>query len=67
MIISDVICEEEELEMSYCNARMMVDTCNYNQSVWLNCNNDTGDLLPRIGYKSFQLMSLYLARDSVMF
>ena len=41
--LSDVSCKENETGISNCNAMMMGDSCYYNQSVWLNCNNSTGD------------------------
>ena len=48
MILSDVNCGDGALEISDCDAKMMVHTCNYNQSVWLNCNNVTGDLIHKL-------------------
>ena len=54
--LSDVICIEDDAEISYCNAKMMEDSCKYNQSVWLNCNKSTGDT---------QLLSTYQLKNNM--
>ena len=42
LMLTDVSCTKKGAGVSGCNARIMDDKCNYNQRVWLNCNNDTG-------------------------
>ena len=43
-IVSDVSCHKSDSGVADCNVKMMGDSCNSYQSVWLKCNNSTGNM-----------------------
>ena len=44
MLLSVLSCEDKnENEKAECNTNILAETCSNTNSVWLNCNNGTGD------------------------
>ena len=44
MLLRAISCEDKNQdEKAECNVNILADTCSNTNSVWLNCNNGTGD------------------------
>ena len=46
VLLDDVSCKQNEskLYVSNCSVKVFEHGCDYDQSVWLNCSNNTGNL-----------------------
>ena len=42
LTLGDVSCMEDGDELADCNVKILKDSCDYNQSVWLKCSNSLG-------------------------
>ena len=45
VLLSDVTCKQNDDKVANCNAQVLEHSCDYDQSVWLNCSDGKGNNL----------------------